>query len=263
MQAGAGDENRTHNFLLGKQISQAKLLNKLTVSQLAELSKLSKAYISQVKHGKRPPSQNLLDALVKHAGKKQPQKDYITLFLKSREAMGVSPRTLGFYEDRLSKFVVAVDYLKASKQQIQKYLTSIPPNQYGLATRHASFRAIKTLYRWLNEEYGPYNPVLGLPAPILSKPMLPTLELSQVLYLIEQARTTRDKAIIALFTESGLRLSELVNIKLKDVHWKKRMVRVLGKNRKEAYAPFGELSEKVPEGLAHSVPAQRQYLGRR
>ena len=49
-------------------------------------------------------------------------------------------------------------------------------------------------------------------------------------------------AIIALFTESGLRLSELTNIKPSDIDWQNRIIRVLGKGRKEAYAPFGELS---------------------
>ena len=37
-------------------------INRLTVSQPVELSKLSKSYVSQVKHGKRPPSQKLLEA---------------------------------------------------------------------------------------------------------------------------------------------------------------------------------------------------------
>ncbi|MFC1938523.1 helix-turn-helix domain-containing protein [Chloroflexota bacterium] len=41
----------------------AKLLNKLTVSELAELSNLSKAYVSQVKNGNRPPSGKLIQAL--------------------------------------------------------------------------------------------------------------------------------------------------------------------------------------------------------
>ena len=39
------------------------LLNKLTVTELAELSNCSKAYISQVKHGTRPPSAKLIQAL--------------------------------------------------------------------------------------------------------------------------------------------------------------------------------------------------------
>jgi len=220
----------------------------LTVTELAELSGFSKSYISQVKHGKCPPSQRLLDAI---ACTIKSEKDYFTLFLQSRQAMGVSPRTLEFYRDRLSQFDLSVDYTKATRAEIERYLNSIPPNQYGLATRHASFRAIKTFYRWLNAEYGLKNPVNCMPAPILSKPILPSLSASDVLYLIEQTNSTRDKAIIALFTESGLRLSELVNIKPYDIDWQSHTIKVTGKGRKEAYAPFGELSEQyLKEWLA-------------
>ncbi len=246
---------RTHDPLLRRQPDTLKLLNKLTVSEIAELSKLSKAYISQVKHGKRPPSQRLLDALVAYTKPKQTDKDYFSLFLQSRQAMGVSPQTLRFYGERLSKFIMAVDYLKDSRQQIQRYLNSMPANQYGLATRHATFRAIKTFYRWLNTEYGMRNPVDGMPAPILGKPILPALSANEVLSLIEQVSNIRDKAIIALFTESGLRLSELAGIKPQDIDWQAHTIKVMGKGRKEAYSPFGELSERyLKEWLAQYQP---------
>jgi len=169
-------------------------------------------------------------------------EDYLALFLQSREAMGVSPKTLRFYRERLSKFIRAIDHLQATRQDVQKYLNSIPPNQYGLGTRHASFRAIKVLYRWLRDEYGLHNPIEGLSAPILGKPILPSFEKEQVLSLIEKS-SIRDKAIIALFVESGLRLSELTNIKPEHINWTNRTIKVLGKGRKEAYAAFGELSE--------------------
>lgn len=117
-------------------------------------------------------------------------------------------------------------------------------SNYGLATRHASFRAIRTFYRWLESEYNLDNPMVGLSAPILGKPILPVLEQKQVLYLIDMADHIRDKAIIALFTESGLRLSELVDITLNRIDWSSRIMRVVGKGRKEAYALFGQLSEK-------------------
>ena len=173
--------------------------------------------------------------------------DYLVLFLQSREAMGVSPKTLRFYKERLSKFIRAIDHLQATRQDVQKYLNSIPPNHYGLGTRHASYRAIKAFYRWLNSEYGISNPMEGIPAPILGKPILPALEKEEVLYLIEKSSSSRDKAIIALFTESGLRLSEMANIKLESLNWTNRTVRVLGKGRKEAYAAFGDLTEKYLE----------------
>ncbi|MFC1982355.1 tyrosine-type recombinase/integrase [Chloroflexota bacterium] len=61
---------------------------------------------------------------------------------------------------------------------------------------------------------------------------------------IEQTQNIRDKAIIALFTESGLRLFELVNIKTKDIDWQNRVIKVTGKGKKEAFAPFGGLTEQ-------------------
>ncbi|MFC1938179.1 tyrosine-type recombinase/integrase [Chloroflexota bacterium] len=168
--------------------------------------------------------------------------DYLLLFLQSRESMGVSPKTLRFYRERLSKFIRDVDYIQATRKDIQNYLNSVPPNKYGLGTRHASFRVIKTLYRWLQSEYGLPNPVEGMPAPILGKPILPSHEKEQVFYLIGKVSSERDKAIISLFTESGLRLSELANIKPEQINWANRTIRVMGKGRKEAYAAFGELT---------------------
>lgn len=187
---------------------------------------------------------SLLTRIKQLQRKQKANINYLDLFLQSREAMGVSSKTIRFYTERLSKFIRAVDCLKATRQDVQRYLNTIPPNKYGLGTRHASFRAIKAYYRWINSEYGIPNPIEGLSAPILGKPILPSLEKEQVLYLIEKAPSNRDKAIVALFTESGLRLSELANIKLESLNWTHRTVRVLGKGRKEAYAAFGDLTEK-------------------
>jgi site-specific recombinase XerD len=172
------------------------------------------------------------------------QRDYLELFLQSRESMGVSPKTLRFYHERLSKFLHAVNLTNATRQDIQKYLNSIPPNQYGLGTRHASYRALKAFYKWLNHEYGIPNLMDGVPAPILGKPILPALIKEQVRYLINKAVSVRDKAIIALFVESGLRLSELANILAEHINWSNRTIRVLGKGRKEAYAAFGDITGK-------------------
>ena len=166
------------------------------------------------------------------------------MFLQSRQAMGVSPKTLQFYKERLSVFVSQVNYIEASRQDVQSFLNLIPPNQYGLSTRHATYRAVNTFYRWLSDEHNIPNPILGLPAPILSKPILPSLKQEQVISLIRQVENTRDKAIIALFTESGLRLSELARIALADIDWENHTIRIIGKGRKEAYAPFGELSKR-------------------
>ena len=129
--------------------------------------------------------------------------DYFESFLKSREAMGVSPRTLEFYRERLSKLTSYTDYKAASREQIQEFLNSIPPNKYGLATRHCTYRALKTFYRWLHQEYGIPNLMERLTAPILSKPILPTLTLLQVKKLLAKAQTYEREPLLPFSLNRG------------------------------------------------------------
>jgi integrase/recombinase XerC len=158
--------------------------------------------------------------------------------------MGCSAKTIDFYNDRLGQFISNINYLRATTISIERYLNTIVPNQNGLATRHASYRAIKTFYHWLNAEFSLNNPIVGISAPILAKPIMPALDENQVKYLMELINNIRDKAIIALFVESGLRLSELANIKTDDINWSEHCIKVLGKGRKTAFAPFGDMTEK-------------------
>jgi site-specific recombinase XerD len=231
------------------------MLNKKGVSELAGLSKLSKAYMSQVKHGQRPPSQHLVEALLS-TQPKSPTPDYIDMFFKSR-SQGLSHRTIQFYSSIL---VAAYDVARpgTSPSRINAYLKSLNGN---MGNKHAHFRALRAFYNWL---YSPRsgvglklqdNPILYVDPPKTPKLILPALSKGQVELLINKAINTRDKAIIALFCESGLRLSELTHIKPKDIDWLARTIRVMGKGRKEGYAPFGDLTEHyLKQWLAQFQP---------
>ena len=91
--------------------------------------------------------------------------------------------------------------------------------------------------------------------------ILPSLTEEQVILLIDIAQTVRDKAIIALFTESGLRISELTDVKLNDIDWNNRTIRVFGKGSKEAYAPFGDLSERYLKKWLADYPPNGNIWG--
>jgi len=228
--------------LLGKQAKTLKILNKLSVSELAQLSKLSKSYISQVKHGKCPPSQKLLDALAQHIKPKDSDRDYLALFLQSRQSINASTNTLTLYRSILERFLSQVDPLRATRMDIEHYILGIPAKGLSLGNRHAHYRVIKTFFRWLEVEYGIRSPMHNIKAPKLPKLVLPSLTKEQVLTLIEKGGDTRNRAIIALAVESGLRVIELASIKPENIDWDNRIIKVLGKGKKEGYAPFGELT---------------------
>ncbi len=217
------------------------MLNKLSVSQLAELSNLSKAYISQVKHGKRPASDKLLESLHQFQGRRiKTERDYLALFLQSRQVNEVSPSSLRFYKVKLNRLLTELNADTAKRQDIEKFLLQFD----SPGNRHAYFRAIKTFYNWREQTFSLPSPMKYIRAPKLGKLILPSLTQEEVFALLERVDNIRNRAIIVLFTETGLRLSELANIKPQDIDWDSRVIRAIGKGRKEAYAPFGGLSEK-------------------
>ena len=165
---------------------------------------------------------------------------YLHLFLQSRQAMEVSPGTLNFYRVKLGRFLSELNANTAQRQDIERFLLQFK----NPGNRHAYYRAIKTFYNWRDETFSLPSPMQHMRAPKLSKLILPSLTRSEVLKLLEAVHGDRDKAIIALFTESGLRLSELTNIKPWDIYWENHTVKVMGKGRTERFAPFGDLAEK-------------------
>jgi len=253
-QIGAEGGTRTHTSLSGKRIlsppSALKLLNKMTISELADLSNFSKSYISQVKHKKRPPSKRLLEELAKldqrGNGNQAEIERAIRLFLESRQ-QGLSSGTIdGFYAKYLGKAIPVLG-LTPTPKQINHFLSSLSCSPGG---KHAYFRSLRVFFNWLYsprsgfDMNGKGNPIVWVDPPKVPKMILPSLTRSQIELLIARAKDMREKAIITLFVESGLRLSELSNIRLRDIDWQARTVRVLGKGNKEGYAPFGALSEQ-------------------
>jgi site-specific recombinase XerD len=236
------------------------MLNKLSVSKLAMLSNLSKAYISQVKHGKRPPSEKLLCVLAKLAKDSNPRvmncDATLILFLKSRRE-GISPNTLRDYKNTLSRSLRYLG-LAPSIKTVNMFFNSL---RCSLGGKYGYFKCLRAFYNWLYSHgsglgFRPEdNPILWIEAPKRPQLILPSLTGEQVKLLIDTAQSVRDKAIIALFTESGLRLSELADVELGDIDWGSHTIRVLGKGRKEAYAPFGESSERyLKEWFAEYSP---------
>jgi integrase len=72
----------------------------------------------------------------------------------------------------------------------------------------------------------------------MTKVILPSLTPEQVDYLIASADNVRDKAIISLFADSGIRLNELLHIRVGDIDLEKMTVTVWGKGGKQRKAPF-------------------------
>ncbi len=106
--------------------------------------------------------------------------------------------------------------------------------------------ALKTFVRYLRrEDLIEHDPTAMAVAPRRDQTIPVFLSEPEITRLIETPNTgdplgRRDRAILELFYASGLRLSELVAVDMEDLNLSGRMVRVMGKGRKERLLPFNQ-----------------------
>jgi integrase/recombinase XerD len=151
------------------------------------------------------------------------QKKLIQDFITSRKAKGLDWKTIDKYECSLYKFVkyagTRFDFKKAKREDIAKVLAKTIEVPQGV--RRKLYIHVKVFYKWLlgNDEDYP-DIVRWMRAPeennkeILPKDLLTFEEINR---MIEAASNPRDKAIISLLYDSGIRPGELENMKRKDV----------------------------------------------
>ena len=93
------------------------------------------------------------------------------------------------------------------------------------------------------------NPVLGIKAPKSKKNLPQTLTLEKIIKLINITDNSflgcRDHAVMELFYSSGLRLSELVGIKIEDISMSDQTAIITGKGNKSRVVPIGSYAIKA------------------
>lgn len=125
--------------------------------------------------------------------------------------------------------------------------------ELSLRTKSSSQRrAIATLrrfYRWLlSAGRIPQDPTLNIDLPAASKRFPKTLSETQVEALLAAPDVTtalglRDRCLLEVLYATGLRVSELINLKIFEVSLTDGVVRVVGKGNKERLVPLGEIAQ--------------------
>ncbi len=104
------------------------------------------------------------------------------------------------------------------------------------------------------------NPIEKIPAPKISQKLPSVLTINEVDAILSQPDTAnkfglRDKALLELFYACGLRVSELINLKISGLYFKEEVIRVLGKGSKERLVPIGSSAVKwITEYIKTSRP---------
>jgi integrase/recombinase XerD len=180
-------------------------------------------------------------------------KEFIDAFLNylsverglAKNTMLSYRQDLGYYTDFLE--AAHVDTLsKITKNDITNFM--FQQKDKGLSPNSISRRlaAIRMFHRFLvRERISKVDPSNLIDSPKLWKKIPDTLSLNEVDALLAQPdvrdkQGIRDKAILETFYATGMRVSEVVNLKLADVNLDIGFLRCIGKGNKERVIPLGK-----------------------
>lgn len=170
-----------------------------------------------------------------------------------REIKKFSANTLKAYTIDIRQFhaYFSEQRLPVSKNNIRDFIAHLYMKSKNKATVARKIYAVKSYYGYLVKTgIQPHNPFDGIGTPKLDKKIPQILtenEMQQFLDALpaETFLQLRNKALFEFLYATGLRISELTGLQADDVHFADRLVRVMGKGKKERIVPFHEQAAAV------------------
>lgn len=166
---------------------------------------------------------------------------------------GLSPKTIAWYDAFLRHFA---DFLRQhqhpteiSQLNISHLRTWLHHGQErGLSsyTVQGQARTLKIFFRFAQEEgYLETNIANRLKVPRAPKKIIQTFSEEQLQQLLAAERSTRDKAILGLFIDTGIRVAELASLTVDGVDLDRRRAKVNGKGAEERFVFFGNKCRRL------------------
>ena len=179
-----------------------------------------------------------------------------------------SPKTIRLYTDTLGQFEAFLRNMgmplvpaNITREHVAHYLESLQKAGRAEATVAARFRALRRYFKWLEDkDERKDNPMAKMQEPRISETMAPCLSEDELRSLLRACAGSlwvdkRDRALIRMAVDSGLRRSELADLQVDDIDLVAGVVRVRhGKGGRERLSAFGK---KTASDLAAYVRARR------
>jgi len=183
-----------------------------------------------------------------------------------RVERGLAQNTIQAYSRDLVRFFMYLESrnltpFEIARGCIRDYVGTLS-SRLSKRSQARNISAIKTFFRFLvSEGRMKENPARLMETPRIPRKLPDILSLDEVMQLLVQPDITtplgqRDRAMLELLYATGLRVSELVGLRVSDVKLEAGYVKTLGKGAKERLVPFGEKAlQAVRAYLSYGRPA--------
>lgn len=188
-----------------------------------------------------------------------------------------TPNTLDAYSHDIEKLLAyfgeqGIDPLAARLEDLQAFAANLHSIGVGARSQCRILSGVRTFYHYLQVD----GYISDDPSELLESPQLgdhlPEVLTTEEVDRLEQAidlskwEGQRNKAIIEVLFSCGLRVSELVTLRLSELYLEEHFVRVVGKGRKERLVPISESAVKqlqlwfIDRNLMDIKPGEEDYV---
>ncbi len=173
--------------------------------------------------------------------------EYLTYLEVER---GLSQNTVLAYENDILGFF---DYFKnvedpneIKRIHFSEYTVHLAQNGLLSSSVTRKIASIKGFFRFLsaNKEIKS-NPSLSVTSPKIPKKLPKVISYEEIEKLLKNRLTTKEKAVFELLYATGLRVSELVNLTVKNVDFKSNLIKTTGKGSKDRIVPMGKKAKEA------------------
>jgi len=161
-----------------------------------------------------------------------------------------SPKTILFYRDRLKWFVNFIGQDTLLKDigtgDIKQYFSA--QNSQHIYAYHAKYRGLRAFLNWcVRQNYILESPLTFNPPklPDIIKPAFTDDELKAIIKACTGSLGPRNKAMILVLIDTGIRREELARLKVADINLDARLISVIGKGRKQRLIPVSSTTLKA------------------
>lgn len=148
----------------------------------------------------------------------------------------------------LKKYSITFDPKKITSEDIRQWMLELMEEGKSPRSINRKISALRSFYRFLNEKKwgGSYNPTDGIIVPKVKKTLpyfFKEKEMEAVLNMetnSDDFEGLRNRLIIELFYQTGIRVSELISIKDTDIDFVLESVSIIGKRNKQRIIPLGK-----------------------
>jgi site-specific recombinase XerD len=185
--------------------------------------------------------------------------DAIQDFYLSKRSQLLAERTLEFYERTAGEFVrwlethgvTEPEGIKA--QHVRAYIASVKDRGVSDATVHIHAEGVKALCRFFFREWSTPVFTIDMPKPAQARMRVPSVQ--EMTALLGACTSPRDKAVLLVLADTGVRLSECADLLWDDVNFDSGTVLVRrGKGRKARTVVIGTLTRRTLVRYRKAVP---------